>query len=97
MVGHSLRGPLIVDLNSKTSRQIAAGSASNELPSNTISSLLADDEGIWIGTPNGLVFTDDRALNTVISPLLIMACQATGSLVWDSQETGATGWAPDRG
>ena len=56
-------GLLVVDLNTKTARQIAAGPSEKDLPSNTISSLLADEDGVWVGTPNGLVFTPDKGLN----------------------------------
>ncbi|MDA8590714.1 hypothetical protein N9L12_05935, partial [Luminiphilus sp.] len=59
-VGTVLDGMIVVDLETRETTLIGQGTNDNELPSDTVTALLADDDGIWIGTPNGLVYTQDR-------------------------------------
>ena len=58
-IGTNLDGLLFVDLASREVNQITQGPGGQDLPSDTITALLADDDGVWIGTPNGLVYTAD--------------------------------------
>ena len=58
-LGTGVDGLIVVDLESRSIRQITQGPADIDLPSDTITALLADDDGVWIGTPNGLVYTAD--------------------------------------
>ena len=59
-VGTVLDGMIVIDLETRETTLIGQGTNDNELPSDTVTALLADDDGIWIGTPNGLVYTQDR-------------------------------------
>ena len=50
---------VVIDLESRAVRQVTQGPGDTDLPSDTITAMMTDDEGIWIGTPNGLVYTED--------------------------------------
>ena len=58
-LGTGVDGLIVVDLESRSIRQITQGPDDIDLPSDTITTLLADEDGVWIGTPNGLVYTED--------------------------------------
>ncbi|MGB1351241.1 MAG: ligand-binding sensor domain-containing protein, partial [Luminiphilus sp.] len=58
-IGTGLDGIVKVDLDTREVVKISQGPGDNDLPSDTITAMMTDDEGIWIGTPNGLVYTED--------------------------------------
>lgn len=58
-IGTGLEGVLILDLETRELTRIKQGAGDNELPSDTITAMMTDNEGVWIGTPNGLVYTED--------------------------------------
>ena len=59
LIGTVSFGLLEIDLNSRRVRRIVEGASETDLPSNTITTIFAEDDGIWVGTQNGLVFTVD--------------------------------------
>ena len=58
-IGTGLDGVIRLDLKTREVLKIKQGPGDNDLPSDTITAMMVDDEGIWIGTPNGLVYTED--------------------------------------
>ena len=58
-IGTGLDGVIVLDLETRELSKIKQGPGDNDLPSDTITAMMTDDEGIWIGTPNGLVYTED--------------------------------------
>ena len=58
-IGTALDGVVVLDLKSRELKTLKQGPGDNDLPSDTITAMMTDDEGIWIGTPNGLVYTED--------------------------------------
>ena len=59
VLGTGVDGVLVIDLESKAVRQVTQGPGDSDLPSDTITAMMVDEEGVWIGTPNGLVYTED--------------------------------------
>ena len=59
-IGTISDGLIIVDLDNNSVTRIEEGVESDELPSNLITSVLSTDNGVWLGTQNGLVFTEDQ-------------------------------------
>ena len=59
-VGTISNGLLVVNLSDNSVDRIPAGPKSNDLPSNLITSVLSTSRGVWLGTQNGLVFTEDQ-------------------------------------
>ncbi len=58
-VGTISDGLIIVDLDNDEVTRIQEGSGNDELPSNLITSVLSTNNGVWLGTQNGLVFTEN--------------------------------------
>ena len=58
-LGTGLDGVITIDLTTLETRKIKQGPGDNDLPSDTITAMMTDDDGVWIGTPNGLVYTED--------------------------------------
>ena len=59
-IGTISDGLIIVDLDNDSITRVQEGSDNDDLPSNLITSLLSTDNGVWLGTQNGLVFTEDQ-------------------------------------
>ena len=59
-IGTGLDGVIRLDLDTREITKIKQGPRDNDLPSDTITAMMTDDEGLWIGTPNGLVYTEDN-------------------------------------
>jgi len=59
-IGTGLDGVIRFDLKTRELTKIKQGIGDSDLPSDTITAMMVDDEGIWIGTPNGLVYTEDN-------------------------------------
>ena len=60
-IGTARDGLLIFDIADRTVEKVSQGAAETDLPSDTVTALLADGDGIWIGTPNGLAWTRNDA------------------------------------
>ena len=58
-VGTIFGGLIIIDLTNNDVLRVFEGPENYDLPSNVITSIIQDDSGVWIGTENGLVFTDN--------------------------------------
>ena len=59
-IGTISSGLLVTDLNDKSVIRIQEGSDNDDLPSNLITSVLSSENGVWLGTQNGLVFTENH-------------------------------------
>ena len=58
-IGTISNGLITVDLNTNFVSRITEGPNYNDLPTNLITAALSDERGVWLGTQNGLVFTED--------------------------------------
>ena len=59
-IGTISDGLLVVNLENNSTNHIQEGPGDNDLPSSLITSALATENGVWLGTQNGLVFTEDQ-------------------------------------
>ena len=59
-IGTISDGLIVVDLDNGGVNRILEGSGYDDLPSNLVTSVLGTDDGVWLGTQNGLVFTEDQ-------------------------------------
>ena len=59
-IGTVSDGLIVADLTDNSVTRIQEGPGDDDLPSNLITSMLSTDSGIWLGTQNGLVFTEDQ-------------------------------------
>ena len=58
-VGTIYDGLIVLNLNDNSVTRINEGPENDDLPSDLITAALSDSSGVWLGTQNGLVFTDD--------------------------------------
>ena len=58
-VGTISDGLIVANLSTRTATRIFEGPNSEDLPTNLLTSALSDESGVWLGTQNGLVFTDN--------------------------------------
>ena len=59
-IGTISDGLILLNLENNSTSRIQEGPGDNDLPSNLITSALATEKGVWLGTQNGLVFTEDQ-------------------------------------